>query len=118
MCHRLRNHVRIMLSDWLTEAVIWSTAPIWERRVGSSTSASGVSKKVNMALLLPKSGAVLTGSRPAVSGIAGTRLIAPCNGTIARAQAKAGNWLPGSKTPDYLEDLPGYANPGFSQGSE
>jgi light-harvesting complex I chlorophyll a/b binding protein 1 len=33
------------------------------------------------------------------------------SGVVVRAAAKAGNWLPGSDTPSYLEDLP--ANYGF-----
>ena len=59
-----------------------------------------------MAGLLLQKGALLptTGKRCQFSG---ARLCSSSNGTLMRLHAKAGNWLPGSDTPKYLEDLPG-----------
>ncbi|KAK9813757.1 hypothetical protein WJX73_007717 [Symbiochloris irregularis] len=59
-----------------------------------------------MAFLLPAAGN-LAAHTSRSAGIGGTRLAAPSNATAVRVHAKAGNWLPGSKTPDYLEELPG-----------
>ncbi|KAK9803109.1 hypothetical protein WJX73_005338 [Symbiochloris irregularis] len=57
-----------------------------------------------MAGLLLQKGALTC---PRSSQIAGPRISAPSNGTCMRLHARAGNWLPGSDVPEYLENVPG-----------
>lgn len=52
------------------------------------------------------SGKVALPARPSTS-LSGRRVAAPSNGCRVSAK-KVGNWLPGSDTPAYLNDLPAY----------
>lgn len=51
-------------------------------------------------------GKVALPARPSTS-LSGRRVAGPSNGCRVSAK-KVGNWLPGSETPAYLDDLPAY----------